>query len=235
MLYAGLAETQRDAPLLREVLQAALRDARDRLGLTLAQALLEEADDPLLGPLTAAGMRPLAPLRFLRKALTAADAAVRPPALPASLQLQPWRDELEGDFLQALARSYEASLDCPELTGLRSLEEALASHKATGVFDPSLWWLLRSAQDGEPLGVMLVSPLTDSRTAELVYMGLAPRARGKGLGRLLLSRSAQALAQRGLREFVCAVDSRNAPAQRLYAAQGFAPFATRTPLICALR
>ncbi len=232
MLYAGLEDVQCDAAALAPVLCAACADARDRLGVLLVQALLEEADDPLLAPLTAAGMRPLAPLRFLRTALEPVAAA--PPSLPEKLRVLSWRDELEADFLRALARSYEDSQDCPELTGLRPLEDVLASHKATGVFDPSLWWLLWSDAENAPVGVILVNLLPESASAELVYMGLAPEARGKGLARSLLERMTHALAQREVRELVCAVDSRNTPAQRLYAAMGFTRFASRIPLIRAL-
>ena len=39
----------------------------------------------------------------------------------------------------ALDRSYVDTMDCPELCGMRATADILASHKATGEFDPSLW------------------------------------------------------------------------------------------------
>ena len=54
--------------------------------------------------------------------------------------------ERAGIFERAIERSYEQSLDCPELSELRTVQDALAGHRAAGTFDASLWWVSRSAR-----------------------------------------------------------------------------------------
>ncbi len=136
-----------------------------------------------------------------------------------------WRPRLE----RALDASYVGSLDCPELWGLRETSDVLDSHLATGEWDPSLWWLIE--REGEPAGVAFYNALGDGVGCELVYIGLAPELRGKGLGARLLSLGMHACARLGLREMTCAVDRRNAPALRLYARRGFREFAQREAFV----
>ena len=90
-------------------------------------------------------------------------------------------------LIEALDKSYEDTLDCPELCGVRTTEDVLASHKATGDFDPEHWWLVQL--DGRPEGCVLMSRCPDQGALELVYLGLSTALRGRGLGRLLLDRA----------------------------------------------
>jgi mycothiol synthase len=75
--------------------------------------------------------------------------------------------------------------------------------------------------DGADLGCLLLADHPDQRIWELVYMGIVPEARGRGLG-LALARQAQWRArQAGAERLVLAVDAANEPALRGYAAAGF--------------
>jgi ribosomal protein S18 acetylase RimI-like enzyme len=140
---------------------------------------------------------------------------------------------MDGELGTILERSYEQTLDCPGLYGLRRTEDIIAGHKATGRFDPSLWTLLYV--DDEPAGVILINPFPGHKVTELVYIGLAPFARGRGLGRQLLRHGLCLLQGRRERSISLAVDQRNTPALALYAAEGFHPAVQRVAVIRSLR
>jgi ribosomal protein S18 acetylase RimI-like enzyme len=120
------------------------------------------------------------------------------------------------------------------LCGLRAVSDVLESHKSVGRYDPALWWVVFDAHRPRGCALFSVSPEHDS--VELVYLGLGPACRGRGLGSALLDRSLRALGPRLLMSggVTCAVDTRNTPALRLYAHAGFARFGVRIPMIRAL-
>jgi GNAT superfamily N-acetyltransferase len=122
-------------------------------------------------------------------------------------------------FARLLRATYEDSLDCPELTGLRPIDAAIASHKAAGVFDPALWEI--ACVDGEHAGCILLAPLSYGSLLEIVYMGVAAGWRRRGVGTLLLRRALQQCRALGKGELTAVVDQRNEPARRLYARFGF--------------
>lgn len=132
-------------------------------------------------------------------------------------------------FADMLLATYEDSQDCPELTGLRGIDAVIASHKAAGKFDPALWEL--ASVDGAPAGCILLAELTHGPLLEVVYMGVARAARGRGVGKLLLRRALAHCQRVGVCELTAVVDRRNAPARQLYAQFGFKPTATREAYI----
>ena len=98
-------------------------------------------------------------------------------------------DTGEAAFADLIRRTYIDSLDCPGLTGMRTMQDVLDSHRGAGEFDPRGWYLLQHR--GQPAGV-LITVRTPLRTSlEVVYVGLVPAARGKGLGRLCMHRAIQ--------------------------------------------
>lgn len=136
--------------------------------------------------------------------------------------------------IRAMDASYEATMDCPELCGLRETRDILASHKSTGTHDPNLWWIIY--YNNEPLGCAFFSPCPEQRTCELVYLGLGSPLRGKGLARMLLSHGiAESAARNSVWSMSCAVDERNEPALRLYEAMQFRAFARRRALVRPLQ
>ncbi len=139
------------------------------------------------------------------------------------------RAELDAMLAQALERSYAQTLDCPELCGLRDTADIIASHRATGQYDPRLWFLVMD--QGSPEGCMLLSRCPDQRSVELVYLGLSPKVRGKGLGKLLMRLAMQRLSGLPETELACAVDKRNAPALALYKSFGLNAFSDRVALV----
>ncbi|GMV25229.1 MAG: hypothetical protein AMXMBFR58_12600 [Phycisphaerae bacterium] len=138
----------------------------------------------------------------------------------------------EAVLVEALERSYEETLDCPELCGMRETRDILESHRCTGVHDPSMWWVVFDGSS--PRGTMMLAHVPDQHAVELVYLGLSPDVRGKGLGRRLMAMAMRATAAARIGEMTCAVDTRNVPAVRLYESCGFAGFAQRVALVKSL-
>jgi ribosomal protein S18 acetylase RimI-like enzyme len=126
---------------------------------------------------------------------------------------------------RVLSASYQDSLDCPELNGLRPIDSVIAAHRSTGVYDPELWELVRVA--GRDAGCLLLSQLPNAPVAEVVYMGVGREFRRKGLGEILLHRALEHSHARQARRLTLVVDERNAPARGLYQRFGFGRVAER--------
>jgi ribosomal protein S18 acetylase RimI-like enzyme len=205
------------------LVRAALEDYRAR-GFRLAQALLDESA-PREGPadLSGGGMPHVTDLVYL-EAQTADPLAVRP-GLP-QINWVPFSPDTEATFQAALQTTYIGSLDMPELEGLRSLDDILASHRATGRFVPDRWQLGRVESEPDAFAVLLLSAALDHDAWEVAYLGLSPPARSRGLGRAVLAH-AMHLARPHTSKLELAVDVRNLPAHHLYRAAGLRPFDRR--------
>ncbi|MEX2114026.1 MAG: GNAT family N-acetyltransferase [Pirellulales bacterium] len=125
-----------------------------------------------------------------------------------------------------IEQTYEGSLDCAKFQHRRSLDDVLAGYRAVGTLDGARWLIAR--QRGVDVGCLLLADHPDSNAWELVYMGVIPGARGRGLG-VALARQAQWLAAFAGRERLSvAVDADNGPAISAYAAAGFTGWDRRT-------
>ena len=78
---------------------------------------------------------------------------------------------------------------------------------------------------------MLLNPSTHVGTAELVYLGLVPEARGRGLGDYLMRLALATVEDRGFNDVSLAVDSANGPALSLYFRHGMKRVGRRYALI----
>jgi mycothiol synthase len=199
--------------------------ARD---LHYAQALLEPGATALAALLAAAGFCPLAVLDYLER--DALHPWVDPPA-PEEAEWIPYDERTHRAFAEIVLATYRDSQDCPELTGLRPIDDILAGHKASGRFEPQLWELARV--DGRTAGCLLLAPLTHAPMLEVVYVGVVPECRRRGVGRLLLRRALGKCHAVGARRLTVVVDDRNEPAKRLYARLGLLPVARRN--VCFYR
>lgn len=202
----------------------------------LAQALLLPNEEGARRAFESGGFRFLAELLYLRRKTPGPDseegAAPEEIDWPEGVSVANWRPGEEAELKTALRRSYEQTLDCPDLCGMRTLDDVLDSHRSTGVLDPSLWWIVRL--EGEPEGALLLSRCPDQGSVELVYLGLSPALRGKGLGRAMLRMGLGRLSRVPEQHVTCAVDARNTPALRLYRSFGFADIGKRIALVRAL-
>ncbi|MFT5423618.1 MAG: ribosomal protein S18 acetylase RimI-like enzyme [Phycisphaerales bacterium] len=205
------------------------------LGIRLIQALPSPGEIWAVEALEAGGLTEIATLTYLRRAFVPGDKKREPVVWPEGITVGPV-GPLSGsgdsdpagliELVRTLDATYEQTLDCPELCGLRETADVVQSHKASGQFDAALWRLVR--KDGEPVGCCLLNRNPDLGSVELVYVGLAPSVRGLGLGRLLLEDGiARAARLSPEAEMTCAVDARNTPAVRMYERAGFESFATK--------
>ncbi|MFG0258943.1 MAG: GNAT family N-acetyltransferase, partial [Phycisphaerales bacterium JB041] len=216
----GPPEASRDrATAIRE----AVRLARDGYGerAHLIQALAQPRERWAAASFETAGLRRLTDLHYLAKSLQLRDSvgpvAAGEPVSPLGGGLWPpgirvramdSSPESERDLRCALEASYEDTLDCPELAGMRTLDDIIAAHRDVGAFDPAMWWLVE--RENTLAGCVLLNACPAQACVELVYVGISPLVRGMGLGRLLLQRAIAAAAPQG-RELRCAVDARNSP------------------------
>jgi mycothiol synthase len=198
----------------------------------LAQALLEPAERWGIDAFESAGFLHVGELAYMRRPLPGEPipAQARAPIWPEGISVRNVGDLDEPDsdrplLLVAMDRSYVRTLDCPELCGLRDTADVLESHRATGDWDPHLWWLVFLR--GEPHGCLLLNRCPEQRSVELVYLGLSPELRGKGLGAKLLALGLAHLDGESATHVACAVDVRNAPALALYTRLGFTSFTSR--------
>jgi GNAT superfamily N-acetyltransferase len=206
----------------------AVRKAAWERSLALLEALVPEGASALGSALREAGFHYLTRLRYLTRPNIAAR---RFAGIARDLAWAPYRADRELLFQEAVQRTYAQSLDCPELTGLRRVADVLAGHRATGVFDPALWWVAK--RGSEPVGVLLLNRIPRSEALEIVYMGVAQVARGTGVADALLEQAVAAAGRVGARFVTLAVDARNIPARRLYARWDFVEMGARDAWIAS--
>jgi mycothiol synthase len=203
------------------LLETAMAWLRHR-GAKFAQALLSAGEAGSAFPLERRGFRHITTLLYLQKVLSLADQFAHS---PSRLDLQTYTTCDGPAFHQALVDSYEGSLDCPELNGLRTAEQIVAGYRAVPGCQLQRWWLA-SHQD-TPVGVLITVASQEAATWELLYVGLVPPARHQGFG-TELTRMAMAQAQAsGAARLILTVDTRNQPARRLYASLGFEQYDRR--------
>jgi ribosomal protein S18 acetylase RimI-like enzyme len=198
----------------------------------ILQAILDPWQAREAELIEAAGFTALATLVYMQKS-TGAHAARTALDLDEGIRVARWSPASRPLFEAAILASYRDTLDCPGLVGLRTIDDILAGHMASGVFTPDLWFAL--ALGDEPVGVLLLSMLPQRHAAELVYLGLSPAWRGRGLGRRLVEHALSLAHARRAETVLLAVDDRNTPAMRLYESLGFVTSARKRALILPVR
>jgi GNAT superfamily N-acetyltransferase len=187
-----------------------------RRGAKLAQCLLTEAEVGLAGPLLRNGFTHVTALWYMQVDLAHAPDPVRGPRLhcvPYSALADP------RPFHDTLLRSYAGTLDCPEVTGVRTVEEVIEGHRAQGRHDPARWWL--ALAEGRPVGVLLLCEVPEWAAWDLAYVGVVPEARGRSHGRELMYKAMADARADGAARLTLSVDVRNHQAWNLYTDLGF--------------
>ena len=231
--------------LAAALVQEALADLQAR-GFHLAQAVLDESAGPHAGrDLKRGGMPRITELLYLeRDTSTPLSVAAEPRRVidPTpdwsrchrhtcacsfpGFEWRPFDATLESEFRAVLQATYAGSLDMPELEGARALDDILESHRNAGRFAAERWQLGRVLGKPEAAAVLLLAEVPGRNVWEVIYLGLTPAARGRGLGRAVIER-ALGLARGRVPWLELAVDLRNTPALRLYEATGFMALAGR--------
>lgn len=117
------------------------------------------------------------------------------PQFPPGITLERHSPEIDADFKAAIQQSYQQTLDCPALNGVRSIDDVVAGHRAAGEYNPANWLLLRD--QGRPAGVLVLAQVPGTQVMELVYIGLAADIRGRGIDPGTVARSAHSAAPAG--------------------------------------
>jgi ribosomal protein S18 acetylase RimI-like enzyme len=244
MLLATHPRDAADAAAIGRVVAAACESASE--DTDLAQALVEPSRPLDIAAYEAGGLARLATLDYLECPLGAAWKARRgtPEPAPTGWAFDPVDAAIDGDdpaalgdglraeLCSVLERSYLDTLDCPGLAGVRRTGDVLDGHFGSGARE-RIWLVAR--ERGAAGAVCLLNASADRGSAELVYLGVAREARGRGVARALLVEGMRRCADAGLRSVTLAVDARNAPARRLYDALGYTQTSSRVALIRALR
>ena len=89
-----------------------------------------------------------------------------------------------------------------------------------GIFEANFSWMLRERLTGALVGMVLCSRVAPD-VAHITQLCVAPAFRGRGLGRVLLQRSAEALLAGGFDAISLTVTEANDQAVRLYERSGF--------------
>lgn len=209
------------------LLQRAAEVARDE-GLQFLQCTVEDSDSIEQQLFRQGGFEFLARLVYLERDL----ADPLPDSKAARLTWQVYSQETHDLFAHIVEGTYEKSLDCNALNGLRRIEDVLASHQSVGRFNPKLWRV--ALVDQQPVGVVLLAEIVERLTVELVYMGILPAFRGRGYGAVLLGDSIRLARTCPAVSMTLSVDAKNSPARRLYARFGFKEAFERDVLINVL-
>jgi mycothiol synthase len=134
-------------------------------------------------------------------------------ALTFEPHLPPFTDE----FRTVLLATHQETHDCPELYRNRTDEDLIAGFDEP--LDSTCWHLARLA--GEPIGVLMLTAGAQDGEAELAYLGVLPRFRGRGLGRELVAFARTVASHRPATALTVSVDRRNAAALKVYAHHDF--------------
>jgi ribosomal protein S18 acetylase RimI-like enzyme len=212
-----------DANVCRRLVQG-VASALDAAGVRMTQVLLQDESSTLARTLQSAGFKRLTELQYLSWEAVAAD-----PTHATSIEFEPYSETLRPRLAMLIEQTYEASQDCPALGGERPMDEVLDGYRATGTFRPETWLFVRDG--ARDIGVLLLAEHASANHWELLYMGLIPAARGRGLGCAVV-RYAQALARAaGAERIVLAVDAENFPAIKMYNETGFVAWDRRTVFV----
>ena len=153
-----------------------------------------------------------------------------------------WERHEEFDaFALLVDQTYVQTHDCPMLAEYRTAIQALRGYQSSVAFAPSWWFRLVDPEQSESLGCLILAHHRGDDgikfggdVVELVYMGLVPSARGRGLG-LELVRSAREFGHRaGCSRIILAVDQRNHPARSIYDRAGLQSVLSETVWVKSL-
>ena len=149
-----------------------------------------------------------------------------PPALPASLRLQPWRPDFYETAAELIHRSYAGHMDSKINDQYRSVHGSLrflhniVRFPGCGVFDAANSWVLRDEHSGR-LQAMLLSSRVRADTGHVTQLCVTPELRGFGLGRILMQQCASELCRNGGTSLSLTVTEENLVARQLYDELGF--------------
>ncbi|TWU27310.1 GNAT family N-acetyltransferase [Bythopirellula polymerisocia] len=209
------------SPAAAELMQS-LDGLLSEWGVPLAQMVIGKDAEVNLELLALAGFHKLVDLDYL---------SLENPKVDANwpkgvLFFEPHAANQASRLQNLLLQSYDGTLDCPQLNGLRDPADVIASYQAQGVYEGEHWYLVQL--DRQDIGILILAKHDNGKVMELVYMGVVPSVRGRSLGEEILRHAIRCSARGRAERLVLAVDPQNAPAQTMYRRAGFAAWDRRT-------
>lgn len=129
-----------------------------------------------------------------------------------------YSDDISDRLTRLVKKTYQNSLDFPELMQIAPVEHVLQGYKTGSLFRPELWFVIQNER--VDVGVLLLTDAPPDQF-ELTYMGLIESARRQGFAREIVH-FAQAVASREKRLLLLtSVDEKNIAACQSYLSQGF--------------
>jgi len=215
----------------QETAQRLLRTGMEHLprpGIRMAQALLPTDSGADAELLVRDGFRHVSDLLFL--VCLAEQFPSSPPC--RELRFESYSPAKHTRFAELVDATYVDTLDCPAVNGVRCVDDVLQGYRATGHFDPERWFIVH--HQGEQIGCLILTDYPEHATWELIYMGILPAARGRGLGVEIVRHALWLAGQASPNRLVLAVDAANEPALRMYAASGFQAWDRRSVYVRVL-
>jgi len=209
---------------------AMLADAEAIAGLDLVQSLCAPEESLRAEAFRIGGLRHLATLDYLERADHPSLPAPRP---REGVTFERWNPAERRTLERLLVATYVDTLDCPGLAQVRRIEDIVDGHLSACGGDARHWFI--GFAHGAPIAAALVSVSLTPGTADLVYLGVVPEWRGKGVGAMVMLHALRSAALTGAQAMSLAVDTRNAPAIRLYRGLGFARVRTREAFVASTR
>jgi len=191
----------------------------------LAQTLLLPEEMQAADSLLRNGFQHITRLIYLRHFL---DLSAEELAIPERLAFRTAADVAPGLLESVVSRTYEGSLDCPELNVCRTPAEFVLGHRNASSHDPKQWWI--AFHNDEPAGVILLNA-SEPEIWDIAYLAVVPEQRHRGMGRELVRKSLFEAKAAEMLTVTLAVDERNEPARRLYRSAGFESFDEREVLL----
>lgn len=193
-------------------------------GLSQVQAVVPDDDAATQGLLIQAGFRQLTRVAHIyRSGPGASELSTHAAGSNKATVQATWRKAsclAESRLAQLVVQTFEQTLDCPELNGLRSPRQVLAGFLECQPLRQQNHWFVLDVQ-GQRAGCLFLTSQPASRVLELSYLGLVPEFRGRGLGQELLRRALAETHHCGAELLAAAVDYRNLPALQIYEQFGF--------------
>jgi ribosomal protein S18 acetylase RimI-like enzyme len=207
-------------------LAAAVVGELDKNTIELTQVLVSEAETGVVPVLEHVHFRRLAELLYLT---CEASRFPREPPIAPDIAFTLYNESQRSRLKTLIERSYDGTLDCVGLNGVREVDNVITGYQGTGTFRPENWLIVTA--NNEDVGVLLLADHPMAGHWELMYMGLVPEARGRRWGRQITQHALWLARRASVERIVLAVDAVNEPAVRMYRSAGFEMWDRRTVYI----
>jgi GNAT superfamily N-acetyltransferase len=212
---------QSESQTVRGGLLKAMNDYLTDSDIELARALIGPDDEAFEVQLESLGCTPIAMIESMFWPV--GQVATAGNDQEDSLAMLPSRFEDLSRLERVMNATYQDSLDCKDIRSVIGAERVLQSYASAPNANAGLWYVVEL--EGEDVGCLILADDDEDEQCEIMYLGIVPRHRGKGLGLRLVQHAQQFAADHDRRRVTVAADRANVPALRIYEEAGFIAFA----------